>query len=114
MNGQFIINIFNQNSLTHFKLFLIYFLTPSTVSHFIISFLHVDTFFKDELYYITNFVYYNIEDTIYIMIAEMWNKKVPCIIEMEKNDVADDRLPLPLIINLNWNHYIGFYFQEIK
>jgi hypothetical protein len=99
MNGQFIINIFNQNSLTHFKLFLIYFLTPSTVSHFIISFLHVDTFFKDELY---------------IMIAEMWNKKVPCIIEMEKNDVADDRLPLPLIINLNWNHYIGFYFQEIK
>jgi len=47
------------------------------------------------------------------MIQQIWDKKIIAEIYLNDNDVADDTIPLPLILELSWNHYLAFYFDEI-
>ena len=47
------------------------------------------------------------------MIKSIWDKKLIAIIEMDMEDVADEKPPLPLLLSLSWNNYIGFYYNLI-
>jgi hypothetical protein len=47
------------------------------------------------------------------MIEQIWNKKIVTIVEIDSEDIADEHGPLPLIMNLSWNSYIGFYNELI-
>ena len=43
------------------------------------------------------------------MISKIWSKKVAAIVEMDPEDVADAVQPLPIVMSLSWNHYVGTY-----
>lgn len=47
------------------------------------------------------------------MIEEIWKKKIVTIVEMNQEDVCDELAPLPLIIEIAWNSYIGFHYDLI-
>jgi hypothetical protein len=47
------------------------------------------------------------------MIEQIWNKKIVAVVDMNEQDIADTHKPIPLILEMSWNAYIGFYYDLI-
>lgn len=48
------------------------------------------------------------------MLHQIWQKKILIRVDIDNNDVASEFEPLPLFMEVAFNHYIGFYYAKIK